>query len=166
MPRSADSLTAVINGILWPYLESVGFKKVTNRKFARERNDVIQQLWVDANGREGKKRTCVVACVNFVFGQVDGYMDPHGFRICNGRFWNMGDRAMAEKSMTQVVAALRAHELQALEKIASVPFMLELLEKPHHLAWHSYNSGLERRWRAGDAELLRIADENRRALKL
>lgn len=60
----ADALTQAITTTLWPFLKNEGFQKVTPRKFVRERRDVFQQLWVDANGSGGSKRTFVVLCAS------------------------------------------------------------------------------------------------------
>ena len=51
----SNPVTSALTSTLSPYLKALGFTKVTSRKFARERNEVIQQLWVDAN--EGKDFT-------------------------------------------------------------------------------------------------------------
>ena len=145
---TTDPLTPAVSRILWPFLQSAGFKKVTNRKFARDRGDVVQQIWLDANGIAGRKKLQVTACANFVFGGIDGYMDPHGFKCCNGRSWNATKPEAATIAMEQVVAALRDHEMPVLDRLSNVDAMLAA------------------RWRHQDLELLRIADGNRRLLKL
>lgn len=162
----SDPLIQAANKTLWPFLQSEGFQKVTARKFAREKNDVFQQLWVDANGVAGKKSTYIILCANLPFGPTNGYMDPHGFRIANGRSWSMVNPEAAEKSMQQVVEALRKSELQRLNEISSINIMLALLEKMAGRSWHSTYSQLHQKWKANDAEVLAVEKANREALKL
>jgi hypothetical protein len=84
---AADSLAAAVSGILWPFLKEVGFKKATSRRFAREKNGVFQQIWVDANGVAKSKSTRIVLCCTFPYAELKGYMDPHGFIINNGKHY-------------------------------------------------------------------------------
>ncbi|QSI30219.1 hypothetical protein GNX71_11740 [Variovorax sp. RKNM96] len=162
----ADALTRAITTTLWPFLKSEGFQKVTLRKFVRQRSDVFQQLWVDANGAGGSKRACVVLCASLPFGPVNGYMDPHGFRISNGRIWNMATPDSAAESMTHVIEALRSYELARLDGISSVEKLLDLLEQLPNPAWHSTYSQLHQRWCDKAPEALALERGNRLALKL
>jgi hypothetical protein len=101
-----------------------------------------------------------------VFGGIDGYMDPHGFDCCNGRSWNAAKPESATIAMEQVVAALRERELQRLDDLSNVDTMLAVLGQLRDKSWHAHCSALAKRWLDRDLELLRIADDNRRALKL
>lgn len=161
-----DPLTSATATILWPYLRSEGFSIVTPRKFARERNHVFQQVWVDAGGIAGKKRTVVVLCASLPFGPISGYMDPHGFRISNGRSWNMANAEAASVSMRAVVEALSRAELQRLEAISTVEYLLSLLQNVPGRAWHATYSALHGRWLANESEVVGIVQANRKALKL
>lgn len=161
-----DPLIQASSKTLWPFLQNEGFRKVTARKFAREKNGVFQQLWVDANGVAGKKSTYIVLCANLPFGPVNGYMDPHGFRIANGRSWSMMNSEVAEKSMQHVVEALRNSELQRLDEISSIDVMLALLENLAGRNWYSTYSQLHQKWKANDAEVVAVEKANRGALKL
>jgi hypothetical protein len=162
----ADALTHAITTTLWPFLKSEGFQKVTPRKFVRQRSEVFQQLWVDANGSGGSKRTCVVLCASLPFGLVNGYMDPHGSRIANGRAWNMATPESAVNGMQQVVEVLQSHELAKLDAISDVEKLLGLLENLPNRNWHSTYSQLHQRWRDKDPEALALEQANRVALKL
>jgi hypothetical protein len=177
MATSSNPLTAAVTSTLWPYLKGLGFTKVTARKFAREHNEVIQQLWVDANGVAGVRGTCIVLCANFPFGPVNGYMDPHGFRMGNsrgphgvrmgsGRSWNMSSIDSAQRAMEQIVASLRADDLKFLEEISDLDAMVAAL-RPYtlHNWFETFSRQLEM-WRNGDQTLRSAADENRRKLKL
>ncbi|HEY4338620.1 MAG TPA: hypothetical protein VGM97_01620 [Steroidobacteraceae bacterium] len=165
MGSASDPLTPAINSILWPYLRGHGFSKTTARRFAREKNGVIQQLWVDANGVAGRRRTLIVLCANFVFGSVKGYMDPHGFRMRPR--WDTSDPGLAELSMAQIVDALESTELAALDALSNASDMIESLKRfSVKRTWYATYSELYRRWQNGDPELISIASENRRALKL
>ena len=108
-----DPLTVAVASGLWPYLKSIGFLKTTSRKFARERDGIIQQVWVDAAGFGGASRTFIVLCCNFPFGSVNGYMDPHGFRICKERTWDLSTPTAAEASVLEIVTALKSSQLEA-----------------------------------------------------
>ncbi|MET0659188.1 MAG: hypothetical protein ABW110_13635 [Steroidobacteraceae bacterium] len=163
---SSNPLTSAITRTLWPYLKELGFTQFTARKFARERNGVIQQLWVDANGSGGARRTIVVLCVNFPFGPVEGYMDPHGFRISNGRSWNMSSVDSAARAMEQIVATLRAGELERLDTLSDLDAMVAALRPLTYRNWHEACSRQLEMWRNDDPELRSAADENRRTLKL
>lgn len=147
-------------------MKNEGFTKVTSRKFVRQKNDVFQQLWVDANGSGGQKRTCVVLCASLPFGPVNGYMDPHGFRIANGRAWNMTTPDSAADCMLQVVEALRSHELNKLDAISSVEKLLGLLEPLANRNWHSTYSVLHQKWLAKHPEALALERAHRAKLKL
>jgi hypothetical protein len=162
----SDSLTRAVQTLLWPFLKSEGFSKVTTRKFVRERNGVFQQLWVDANGVAGKKSTYLVLCANLPFGPVQGYLDPHGFRISNGRPWPMSTDEMASASMQQVISALKSSELEKLDEFSSIERMFALLEKVPKTGWHVAYSDLYRRWKEREADVLAIEAANRKALKL
>lgn len=162
----ADALTHAITTTLWPFLKNEGFQKVTPRKFVRQRSNVFQQLWVDANGAGGSKRTCIVLCASLPFGPVNGYMDPHGFRIANGRAWNMATSESAADGMQQVIEVLRSHELAKLDGISEVEKLLVLLDGLPSRNWHSTYSQLHQRWRDKDPEALALERANRVALKL
>ncbi len=162
----SDPLTQAVNKILWPYLEIEGFRKVTARKFVRERHDVFQQLWVDANGVAGKRSTYVILCANLPFGPINGYMDPHGFRISNGRSWSMGNPEAATNSMRQVVEALTRIELRKLDEISSIDTMLVLLKGLVGRTWYATYSELYQKWLAKDEQALAVEHANREALKL
>lgn len=161
-----DALTPAVTKILWPYLQGEGFTKLTSRKFVREKNGVFQQLWVDANGVAGKKSTYVILCASLPFGPVDGYLDPHGFRISNGRSWNMSNPDIATKSMSTVVEALRASDLPKLDAISNVEKLLSLLAGLPNQSWFSTYSQMHQQWLAKEQSVLRIVDANRAALKL
>jgi hypothetical protein len=163
---SRNPLTAAVTSTLWPCLKELGFAKVTNRKFARERNEVIQQLWVDANGIAGARGTIIVLCANFPFGPVDGYMDPHGFRMGRGRRWNMSSVDSAQRAMEQIVASLQAGELKFLEDLSDLDAMVAALRPFAHNNWFEIFSRQLELWRSGDQTLRSAADENRRKLKL
>lgn len=162
----SDPLTNEVTRTLWPYLQSEGFLKVTPRKFVRESNGIFQQLWIDANGFGGKKRTYVILCASLPFGPIQGYMDPHGFRIGNDRTWNMATPEAALKSMQQVVAALREHYLLKIEAISGIEILLDLLKDIPGRDWHTTYSQAYEKWLAKDPELLAVEEGNRRALKL
>ncbi len=162
----SDPLTQAVKQTLWPYLQSEGFKKLTPRKFVREKNDVFQQLWVDANGVAGKRSTYVILCANLPFGLINGYMDPHGFRISNSRRWNMASPETAGTSMRQVVEALKSSQLQKLDDISNIETMLALLEGLSSRSWHTTYSQLHDKWVKKDAEALAVERANREALKL
>jgi len=164
--QMSDPLTKAVNDTLWPYLKAEGFGKLSPRKFVREKNDVFQQLWVDANGVAGKRSTYVILCANLPFGPVNGYMDPHGFRISNGRSWGMATPQAAASSMQQVVEALKSSELRKLDEISSIGMMLALLERLSGRNWHATYSQLHQKWLQKDAEALAIEQANRGALKL
>lgn len=166
MQQSKDPLTASISKLLWPYLKSEGFVKTSGRKFSREINGVIQQLWVDANGVSGKSSTLIVLCANFPFGSVNGYMDPHGFRICEGRRWNTSETEIAEKSMCSIVSILKESEIGRLNSISSVEIMLESLEKHTQRNWYATYSEMYERWRRNDPEVVAVYQENKKKLKL
>jgi hypothetical protein len=162
----SDPLTRAVQTILWPFLKAEGFSKLTARKFAREKNGVFQQLWVDANGVAGKRSTYVILCANLPFGPIQGYMDPHGFRISNGRAWPMTTEELATASMQQVVAALSSNELEKLDAISDIDRMLVLLAKNPKTGWHAAYTDLFRKWREQDPTLLAVEAANREALKL
>jgi hypothetical protein len=165
----ADFLTSAVQGVLWPYLRSVGFRKVTARKFAREKNDIFQQVWIDANGVSGAQKTRIVLCCNFPFSSVSGYMDPHGFQLCRGKVWDMSEQESAVRSMQDAVEALKRSELNALDEICNFVYMLsslEVLERPPQDQWHSTSVALYNKWLRGDAETLAMVTKNKRALNL
>jgi hypothetical protein len=162
----SDPLTQAVNNTLWPYLAAEGFGKLSPRKFVREKNDVFQQLWVDANGVAGKRSTYVILCANLPFGPINGYMDPHGFRISNGRSWSMANSQAAASSVQQVVEALRSSELRKLDEISNIEVMLALLEKLSGRNWYATYSQLYQKWLQKDVEALAIEQANRGALKL
>lgn len=165
--RASDPIAAAGTRYLWPYLSRTGFGKVTQRKYARVRNDVVQQLWIDANGSGGKSRTRVILCVHFIFGDLDGYMDPHGFIICGGKSWNMSTSDSADHAMQLVVAALEQTEMKRLDELSSPEAMLRALAAFSRRAdWHREYSTLWDRWQRTDADLLRKAERNRVALGL
>jgi hypothetical protein len=166
MKQAQDPLTAAISKYLWPYLKEIGFKKVTARKFAREWQGVFQQLWVDANGVSGKSQTLVVLCANFPFGSVAGYMDPHGFRICQAKRWDTATQETAELSMQNIVGSLNSREIEKLDVISNIPAMLEALKKYPQRNWFETYSGLNHLWEARSEETLKIYEENKRKLKL
>jgi len=169
MAQTSKPLEGAIRTILWPYLKEVGFTKVSGRKFAREKNEVFQQLWVDANGVSGTRSTRIVLCSTFPFASPTGYMDPHGFIICDGKHWNMSKTEPAEVGMHRVVAALASSELQALDRLSSIEAMLASLEPlskpPFERTWHATHLDLYERWKNGELEVLHVVSENRRALK-
>jgi hypothetical protein len=162
----ADPLAREISMTLWPYLESEGFRKVTSRKFARERNGVFQQLWVDAAGVSGKKSTYVILCASLPFGPVNGYMDPHGFRIGRGRSWSMATPEAAATSMRQVVEALRSTELPRLNAISSIENLLSLLKDAPGRDWYATYSQVHEQWLAKHPEAMAVEHSNREALGL
>ena len=162
----ADALTQAITTTLWPFLKNEVFQQVTARKFVRQRGDVFQQLWVDANGSGGSKRTCVVLCASLPFGPVNGYMDPHGFRIANGRAWNMADPGSAADGVASIVESLRSHELAKLDGISAIEKLLDLLADLPSREWHSTYSRLHQEWLNQDSEALALERANRAALKL
>lgn len=166
MATSKDPLATAVAGVLWPYLKEIGFTRVTQRKFAREKNDVFHQLWVDANGVSGKRSTLVILCANLPFGPVNGYMDPHGFRICNGRTWNTGTPEAAERAMHLIVEALQASEIEKLNALSSVEALLGRLENLHRREWYETCSSHYRRWLDKDPEMMATVEQNRAQLKL
>ena len=170
MAQTSKPLEEAIRKILWPYLKEVGFTKVSGRKFAREKNDVFQQLWVDANGVSKSRSTRIVLCSTFPFASPNGYMDPHGFIICGSKDWNMSKTEPANEGMHQVIAALASSELRALDEISNIETMLgsikSLSQTPLQKTWHPTHLDLWERWRNGDVEVLSIVSENRQALKL
>ena len=166
MATSKDPLAAAVTGVLWPYLKEHGFTRSTPRKFAREKNGVFHQLWLDANGVSGKRRTLVVLCANLPFGPVDGYMDPHGFRISNGRTWNTSTPVAAETAMHGIVEALRASELEKLNALSSVEALLDQLENLHRREWFETYAPQYQRWLAKDPEVMATVEQNRAQLKL
>ncbi|MFT3805442.1 hypothetical protein [Arenimonas sp.] len=162
----ADSLTQAVDKILWPFLQQEGFVQRTSRKFVRERNDVFQQIVIDANGAGGKSRTVVMLFASLPFGPVGGYLDPHGFLLGSGRRWRMETADVAQKSMTQIVEALRRHELEKLDGLSDLPAMIESLRPLTHRSWHATYADLYSRWRASDAEVVAIHQSNRATLGL
>jgi hypothetical protein len=166
MATSKDPLAAAVTGVLWPYLKEHGFTRTTPRKFAREKNDVFHQLWVDANGVAGKKSTLVVLCANLPFGPVNGYMDPHGFRISNGRTWNTSTSEAADRAMHLIVETLQASELEKLNALSSVQALLDRLENFHRREWYETSSLNHQRWLAKDPEFMATVEQNRAQLKL
>jgi hypothetical protein len=160
---ATDALTAAVDAILWPYLRELGFGRVTARKFARRRNDVFQQVWVDANGRAGKQATCVIVCCNFPFGPVDGYPDPHGWRV-GDRSWNTSSERGAGLAMTQALNALQHVELAKLDQLASIDSLLGSLAG--YPDWLEVFTDQARRWRQGDVELAAQAIDCAVRLKL
>jgi hypothetical protein len=147
-------------------LKAKGFTRRTSRRFARERNNVFQQLWVDANGVGGKRRTLIVLCANLPFGPISGYLDPHGFRICSGRMWRSDTAELAEKSMLQVVEALQTSELAKLDAISNVQSMVEALKPLTGRSWYAIYSELHRKWLEKEREVLALQDSNRQDLGL
>lgn len=166
MATSKDPLAAAVTGVLWPYLKEQGFSRATPRKFAREKNDVFHQLWVDANGVSGKRSTLVVLCANLPFGPVNGYMDPHGFRICNGRTWNTSTPEAAERAMHLIVEALKTSEIEKLNALSSVDALLGRLENFQRREWYETYSSHHQRWLANDPEIMATVEQNRGQLKL
>ena len=166
MKRSKDPLTAATTTYLWPFLKNLDFKKVSPRKYAREVNDTIQQLWVDANGFGGKQRTLFVLCVNVVYGNQSGYMDPCGFRICKSKTWDMSNHEKADKYMQEVVEALKETELDKMNSISSVEGIVTSLKGFWRTEWYEHNKNLAERWLKKDPELLGLAVKNRKELKL
>lgn len=166
MNRSKDPITAAARSHLWPYLEGIGFVQVTPRKYAREKADIIQQLWIDANGVGGKSRTIVILCCNFPFGSIDGYMDPHGFRICDEKRWNMSTHVRADAAMKEVVTALEESELDKLDGISTSADMLRALKGFWRKEWYEANIVLAKRWVEGDEAMREISRKNRAALNL
>lgn len=166
MSASKDPLASAVTRILWPFLKELGFHRVTPRKFAREVNDVFQQLWVDANGVSGKSSTLIVLCANLPFGPVNGYMDPHGFRIVNGKTWNTSTPEAADRAMESIVEALRTTELKRLEPLSSTKDLLEALKSFHRREWYDTYSSLHANWVSGDSEMVATANDNRSKLKL
>ena len=162
----ADPLTHEVSKTLWPYLQSEGFRKLTSRKFVREKNGVFQQLWVDANGVSGSRSTYVILCASLPFGPVNGYMDPHGFRIGNARSWPMATPDAAANSMRQVVEALRSAELQRLDALSTIQRLLSLLKDIPGRNWHATYSQLHEKWLAKDSAAVAVERANREALKL
>ena len=166
MKRSKDPLTASITSYLWPYLKSIGFVKVTPRKFAREKDGIVQQLWVDANGFAGREKTLFVLCSNFIFDVVDGYFDPCGFRICDGERWDMSTHEKADAAMQEGLTALQKTELQKLDNVSSIDGYLQALEGFWRTEWYVDCKELSDRWSQGDQELIDQAKSNRELLKL
>ena len=177
MATSSNPVTSALTSTLSSYLKGLGFTKVTNRKFARERNEVIQQLWVDANGVAGARRARIVLCANFPFGPVSGYMDPHGFqlgssrgphgvRMGSGRSWNMSSVDSAQRAMEQIVTSLQAGEIKFLEELSDLDTMVAALRPYTRQNWFDTFSRQLEMWRSGDPTLRSAADENRRKLKL
>ena len=162
----ADPLTHEISKTLWPYLQSEGFRKLTSRKFVREKNSVFQQLWVDANGVSGKRSTFMILCASLPFGPLNGYMDPHGFRIGGGRSWSMATSDAAANSMRQVVEALRSADLQRLDAISTVEKLISLLKDLPGRNWYVTYSQLHEKWLAKDPAVVAAEKANREALKL
>ena len=162
----SDSLTQAVQTFLWPFLKSQGFRKLTARKFVRERSGVFHQLWVDANGIAGKKSTRIVLCANLPFGPTQGYLDPHGFLVSNGRTWPTNTEELAKTSMHQIVEALNSNALGKLDEISSVEKLLSLLENDPRSGWHTAYAELHRRWKERDADVLAVEASNRKALKL
>jgi hypothetical protein len=162
----SDSLTRAVQSFLWPFLKSEGFTKLTARKFVRERGGVFQQIWVDANGIAGKRSTRVVLCATLPFGPAQGYLDPHGFLVSNGRSWPTNTDDLASASMQQVVAALKFSALVKIDEISNVEKMLSLLENNPRSGWHTAYTELHRRWKERDVDVLAIEASNRKALKL
>lgn len=163
---ASDPLSSAVSSILWPYLKGEGFVKSTNRRFAREKNGVIQQVWVDANGVAKARSTRIVLCCTFPFASPEGYMDPHGFIIKGGRHFDMSTEVSAEKSMNGVVSFLRESELSALERLSSLEYLVASLKPLPNREWHATYSQLAERWSKGDAELKASAESVRSKLKL
>lgn len=163
---ATDPLSRAVSEVLWPFLNGEGFKKSASRKFARERNGVIQQVWVDASGAAKNKSTRIVLCCTFPYAESQGYMDPHGFIINNGKHYDMSTELAAQTAMSQVVTALKQSQLAALDNIASSERMLAALKPFANRNWYAAFTELQQRWLSGDAELLQRAASNRQALKL
>jgi hypothetical protein len=162
---SRDPLTAAVSEVLWPYLKTIGFRKRTPRRFARERNETFQHVWVDANGWGGKTSTLIILCATFPFGAVNSYMDPHGFRICNDRRWDTSTHDSARLAMREIVDVLQATELDKLDQLVSPEVMLSKLQGPWS-GWFPQTYALLKRWRANDNEVVAMVGANRRALAL
>jgi hypothetical protein len=166
MKRSKEPLTAAITSYLWPYLKTIGFVKVTPRKFAREKNDIVQQLWVDANGFGGRENTLFILCSNLIFDKVGGYFDPCGFRICDEKSWDMSTHEKADSAMQEVVEALKTTEFDKLEQVSTVESFLNALEGFWRTEWYQECNELARHWLAKDEKLIEQANFNRGELKL
>jgi hypothetical protein len=165
MKRSKDPLTAACTSFLTPWAKSKGFKKVTNRMYARDSGDTIQKLAADANGFGGKKSTLFTLSSHLVYEEILGYWERAGFRLCGDGRWDMSTHELADKSMQDVINVLEQSELEKIDEISSVDGYLNLYARylPDHFqtARRKYDN-----WRAGDKTLLEIAADNRAKLKL
>lgn len=166
MKRSKIPLTAAITSYLWPYLKEIGFVKVTPRKFAREKDGIVQQLWVDANGFGGCEDTLFILCSNLIFDKVGGYFDPCGFRICDEQSWDMSTHESADEAMKEIVKALKNTELQKLNQISTIDTFLSALDGYWRTEQVKECHDLVKLWYARDKEVLNMAQENRVRLKL
>ncbi len=165
MKRSKDPLTAACTSYLTPWAKSKGFKKVTNRMYARDSGDTIQKLVVDANGFAGKKSTLFVLSSHLVYEEILGYWERAGFRLCGDGRWDMSTHELADASMQDVIDVLERSELEKIDQISSIDGYLDLFARhlPDYLqtARKTYDD-----WRAGDPTLLKVAAGNRAKLKL
>jgi hypothetical protein len=159
-----DPITQCVSKTLWPFLRQEGFTKVTPRKFSRERRGVFQQLWIDANGFSGRARTYVILLVGFPFGGINSYYDPFGFRICDGRSWDMSTTESADSAMQRIVDALATSELARIDEVSGIDVMIPMLGLG--TGWGLTARDQYRRWQVGDAEMLEVEAANRAKLKL
>jgi hypothetical protein len=93
-------------------------------------------------------------------------MDPHGFRLCDEKRWNMSTHVRADAAMKEVIAALEESELKKLDRIATSADMLRALKGFWRKEWYETNMVLAKRWAKGDEALRKVAEENRAALNL
>jgi hypothetical protein len=162
----SDPLNNAISRVLWPFLKGAGFVRSSGKTFARERNGVIQQVWVDAKGVAGRKSTRITLCCTFPYAAPNGYMDPHGFVALRGKHFDMSTEESAQPAMESVVAALRDTDLSALDRISNAEIMLDALKAFTTRPWHGTFSQLQERWLRQDPELVSAASATRRMLKL
>ena len=166
MKRAKDPLTAATTSYLWPFIKNQGFTKVTSRRFAREQNDIIQQLIVDANGFNGKASTYIILYSTFVFSHIDGYNDLAGFRICEGKSWDMSTHDNADKNMMKVIDALEKTEIKKLEKSNTIDNLLNTIKPFWDKKRLKQYSSQVSKWYSQDKTLLDQALSNRQELKL
>lgn len=163
--RSSDPLTAACTSFLTPWARKNGFKKVSNRMYARDSGDTVQRLMVDANGVGGQKSTLFILSSHLVYEEITGYWDKAGFRLCGDKRWDMSSHGIADESMQDVVKVLDESELAKIDAISTAEGYFDLFSRfmPEHL---EEKSRMLKAWRSGDKALAKISETNRKKLKL
>lgn len=142
MRRSKDALTASTTSILMPSLRPYGFIRLTNRTIARERNHILQFIYLQLSSWGGR-----TFCVNYValllFKPRDHFvLQPGGrLRVREGGpsgWWDSDTHDNADKSMNEITSLLIEDIVPWFDYCQTVKGLNKLLAKErwgsdHHL---------------------------------